>query len=85
MTHTYNIAGMTCDNCKSKVENALNTIDGVEATVSLNPPIATITMEKHIPTEQLQQALAIAGNYTITMSNLAHNHQTSEAARKSIC
>ncbi|SHJ17927.1 MULTISPECIES: heavy metal translocating P-type ATPase [Flavobacterium] len=84
MTHTYNIAGMTCDNCKSKVENALNTIDGVEATVSLNPPIATITMEKHIPTEQLQQALAIAGNYTITMSNLAHNHQTSEAAREKV-
>lgn len=35
MTHT-NIAGMTCDNCKSKVENALNTIDGVEA-VSFKP------------------------------------------------
>jgi Cu2+-exporting ATPase len=69
MTHTYTITGMSCDGCRTKVEKTLNTIEGIEATVSLNPPVATITMEQHIPTEQLQEALSAAGNYTITMSN----------------
>jgi Cu+-exporting ATPase len=57
MIHTYNITGMTCDGCRAKVEKTLNTIEGIEAKVSLNPPVATITMEKHIPTDKLQEAL----------------------------
>ena len=69
MTHTYNITGMTCDGCRSKVEKALNTIEGIEAKVSLSPPIAIITMEKHIPTTQLQEALTAVGKYTIQMTN----------------
>ena len=60
---------MTCDGCRTKVEKALNTIAGVEAKVSLTPPIATITMEKHISTEQLQEALTTVGKYTIAMTN----------------
>ena len=43
MIHTYKITGMTCDSCRSKVEKTLNAIDGIQATVTLNPPIATIT------------------------------------------
>lgn len=69
MTHTYKITGMTCNGCRSKVEKTLNDIDGISAIVTLEPPIATITMEKHIPIEQLQTALTAAGNYTIEMSN----------------
>lgn len=69
MTHTYKITGMTCNGCRSKVEKTLNAIDGISAVVTLEPPIATITMEKHIPIEQLQTALTAAGNYTIEMSN----------------
>ena len=52
MIHTYSITGMTCDGCRSKVEKALNTIDGIEAKVSLSPPVAIITMDKHIPTSK---------------------------------
>ncbi|MFN8283337.1 MAG: heavy metal translocating P-type ATPase [Chitinophagales bacterium] len=70
MTHTYKITGMTCNGCRSKVEKTLNDIDGISAVVTLEPPIATITMEKHIPIEQLQTALTAAGNYTIEMSNI---------------
>jgi Cu+-exporting ATPase len=69
MTHTYQITGMTCNGCRSKVEKTLNEMTGISAVVTLEPPIATITMEKHIPTEQLQTALTAAGNYTIEMSN----------------
>lgn len=68
MTHTYKITGMTCQGCRSKVEHALNKIDGISAKVTLEPAEATITMEKHIPTEKLQEALSAAGNYTIKMT-----------------
>ena len=87
MIHTYNITGMTCDCCRSKVEKTLNAIDGVEAKVSLNPPIATITMEKHIPTTQLQEALTAVGKYTIEMSSAKTKEHTltKDVAEKSCC
>ncbi len=69
MTHTYTISGMTCDGCRTKVEKTLNAVEGIEAKVSLNPSIATITMEKHIPITQLQEALSAVGKYTIEMTN----------------
>ncbi len=65
MTHTYQIAGMTCNGCRTKVEKTLNEIEGISAVVTLEPPIATITMQKHILTTELQNALAIAGSYGI--------------------
>jgi P-type Cu+ transporter len=86
MTHTYNVTGMTCDSCRTKVEKTLNAIDGVEAKVSLNPPIATITMEKHIPTTQLQEALKAIGKYTIEITNgKMPQKATNEATTKSCC
>ena len=87
MIHTYNITGMTCDGCRSKVEKALNTIEGIEAKVSLNPPVATITMEKHIPTTQLLEALTAVGKYTIEMSNGKTTQETTatETAANSCC
>lgn len=68
MKHTYQITGMTCDGCRTKVENALNGIDGVAATVTLEPAAAVITMDTHIPTEKLQDALSAVGNYKIEMA-----------------
>ena len=78
---------MTCNGCRSKVEKTLNDIVGISAVVTLEPPIATITMEKHIPIEQLQTALTAAGNYTIQMSdsqNIADNKESS-IETKSCC
>lgn len=77
MTHTYKITGMSCDGCRKKVENALNSIKGISAVVTLNPMEATITMEKHVSTEKLQEALTVVGNYTIEMSHrpLPDEHQ----------
>jgi Cu+-exporting ATPase len=69
MTDTYTVTGMSCDGCRTKVEKTLNAIDGVQATVSLDPATATITMKKHIPTEKLQEALTDAGKYSIEMSH----------------
>jgi Cu2+-exporting ATPase len=82
MTHQYIISGMSCNGCRTKVEKTLNEVEGVQAEVTLNLPTATITMEKHVPTEKFQELLAAAGNYTIEMDSLK-NH--SETAVKSCC
>ncbi|MBE8727920.1 heavy metal translocating P-type ATPase [Flavobacterium hungaricum] len=82
MTHQYIISGMSCNGCRTKVEKTLNSIEGIEAEVTLNPPTATITMEKHVPTEKFQEVLSEAGNYTIKMDS-PKNH--SETTAKSCC
>jgi P-type Cu+ transporter len=66
MTHTYIISGMSCNGCRTKVEKTLNEMEGVEATVSLDPPVATITTEKKLPIFKFQKALYAAGNYIIS-------------------
>lgn len=67
MTHTYNISGMTCNNCVAKVRSELLKLgDVTEANVQLNSPQATITMQQHVPLLQLQAALNKAGNYVIS-------------------
>ncbi|MFV8341709.1 heavy metal translocating P-type ATPase [Flavobacterium sp. XS2P39] len=86
MKHTYTITGMSCDGCRSNVEKALNSIDGIQATITLDPPIAEITMDKHIPTKQLQEALTAAGNYTIVMDNAVYsNEKAGKLIDKSCC
>ncbi|WP_149206291.1 heavy metal translocating P-type ATPase [Flavobacterium johnsoniae] len=78
MEHQYIISGMSCNGCRTKVEKTLNEIEGIHAEVNLNPGEATITMDKHVTTEKLQEALSAAGNYTIEM-------KTAENAVKSCC
>ena len=67
MIHTYKVAGMTCNGCRSSVENKLNAMPLVKtATVSLEDSEAVIEMTKHIPLEDFQAVLA--NKYTITQS-----------------
>ncbi len=68
MTHTFKIKEMTDDSSREKVEGALNAIDGIAAVVTLEPPHAIITMQKHISIEKLQDALSAVGNYTLEMA-----------------
>lgn len=87
MKHTYKITGMSCDGCRSKVEKTLNTIEGVDAQVTLLPPQASISMEKHIPTEKMQEVLSAVGKYTIEME-MGHSIDTKTdafTAKKSCC
>ncbi|WP_245574824.1 heavy metal translocating P-type ATPase [Aequorivita capsosiphonis] len=75
MKHTYQIHGMTCNGCRSHVENTLSEVNGVsKATVDLENEKATIEMEKHIPIEKFQEALlADGGRYSIQMPNGGKN------------
>jgi copper chaperone CopZ len=58
MKHTYKITGMTCNNCKASVEKYLSDIDNVsKVNVSLEIGEAEITMDKHVTTQVLKEAL----------------------------
>ena len=57
---------MTCGSCVAKVKSELLKLDDVlSADIKLQSPQATITMNKHIPSLALQQAVGMAGHYTI--------------------
>lgn len=75
MTHTYNISGMTCNGCVAKTKSELLKLrDITEADVQLVSPQATITMQKHIPVNVLQNTLSKAGNYVITEAENGMHH-----------
>src|SRR5690606_20609103 len=67
MKHTYHIHGMTCNGCRSHVEETLSKVEGVtQASVSLEKAEAIIEMEHHIPMEVFQKALEKdGGRYSI--------------------
>jgi len=76
MKHTYHIHGMTCNGCRSHVEETLSKIEGVsKATVVLDKAKATIEMESHIPIEKFQEALKKhGGSYSIHIQGEHHQH-----------
>ena len=68
VTRTYKVAGMMCKHCVGRVERALNSIDGIQATVMLEPPVATVIFDNQpLSMEELQQIITEkAGDYQIT-------------------
>lgn len=66
MKKEYLISGMMCMNCRKHVENALNSMPGVHAEVTLEPPVAVIEFDSaEVPVEELQKRLAEEGDYFI--------------------
>jgi cation transport ATPase len=58
MTHKYQITGMTCGSCESKVKSALLSQHGItKVELSKTDNSATITMDKHIQLSELQKVL----------------------------
>jgi len=67
MTHIYKIAGMTCTGCQAKVQHLLEKVKGVGAVnINLEQGEASITMNKHIDTEELKSALKDYPKYQLT-------------------
>lgn len=84
MTHTYNLTGLTCNGCVAKAKSALLMLgDVTEATVQLTAPQATVTMQRHIPVEALQNALKKAGDYTITEAHEERPYANTTEEKKS--
>lgn len=67
MTHTYQLTGMTCSSCETKVKSALLTLpDVTHVEVSKDNNTARVTMEKHIALADLQKAIGENGKYKIS-------------------
>ena len=82
MKHTYHIQGMTCNGCRSHVEQTLSKVDGVtNASVDLEKQEATIEMSSHISLETFQKSLKDdGGRYSI--HNLGEHHHKEDSAKE---
>lgn len=80
MKHVYHIHGMTCNGCRSHVEQTLSKVDGVtNASVDLEKAEATIEMQSHIPIETFQNVLKKeGGTYSIHGSSEDFNKDVSK-------
>ena len=73
---------MTCDGCRTSVEDKLNALPEVEkASVNLETSEAIIEMSNHISTEQLQMALS--DKYSISEKNIFKTTSSSIDKEKS--
>ena len=55
------VTGMSCGACSRRVENKLNKIDGVQASVAISTKIATIDARRDISVADLCDAVEQAG------------------------
>ncbi len=80
MKHTYTIHGMTCNGCRSHVEETLSKVAGVSnASVNLEKAEAVIEMESHISISTFQEALKNDGGaYTIHILGAPHEKPESK-------
>ena len=67
MKKEIKVEGMMCNHCRMQVEKALNSMEGIHATVTLNPPVATVEFSEGEKTlEELQNVVRIeAVDYTL--------------------
>lgn len=61
MKKVLKIEGMMCNHCTGRVDKALNEMDGVSATVSLEDKCAEVTLTKDVSDEDLVKVVADAG------------------------
>ena len=68
MEKQFKVSGMMCNHCRMHVEKALNKLDGVTATVTLDPPVATVQFSgKEYTLDELQQQVTEeAGEYGLS-------------------
>ena len=52
---TVRIEGMHCENCKNRVERAINRIDGAVAKVNLKKNIAVVSFDREIADEEIRK------------------------------
>lgn len=70
MKKEYTIEGMMCNHCRMHAEKALNQLEGVQATVTLDPPMAVIEFADGEKTLAELQAALDAEGFTIKPKNL---------------
>lgn len=65
MKHTYKITGMTCNGCKSHVQQTLESVKGIESvTINLSNGVTELVMSEHISLDKLKKIFE-GSNYMI--------------------
>lgn len=64
------IAGMTCVRCQANVENALNSVDQVNATVNLLQEEAIVKLGTDVADDVLRNAVEEAGYKVVAIENM---------------
>lgn len=54
---TVYIDGMHCENCKNRVERAINRIDGAVAKVNLKKNLAVVSYDRKIADDDIRRAV----------------------------
>ena len=79
MTHSYTVAGITCEGCVAKVKSKLLMHpDVLSADVKLEGQKAIITMQKHLSVAELQEAIGVDTKYKISADSSDHSHHNME-------
>ena len=58
---TLQVDGMTCANCRKKVENAFNSLDGLYATADLERKQVVVYMKERLTDEEMRDIVKKAG------------------------
>lgn len=67
MKHTYKVSGMTCTGCQEKVQHLLSKLNGVSnVSIDLEKGEVDVTMENHIATSELNDALKEYPKYQLS-------------------
>lgn len=64
------IEGMSCEHCKQTVENCLNSLNQVNATVHLRKKEAVVKLGTAVCDEVLKEAVEKAGYQVVSITNL---------------
>ena len=64
---TVHIDGMHCQNCRVRIENHLNEMDGIVAKVNLNKKAATISVYKDVDDLEIQNTIEKLGYTVVSM------------------
>lgn len=64
-TKCFYIDGMSCEKCKNRVEEYLNSIDGIAANVKLRRKCASVSMDREVDDAVISDMIGKAG-YTVT-------------------
>ena len=76
------LEGMSCASCAARIEQRLNRLDGVEATVNFATEQATVNCEPSVSVDELVGAVASAGYgaHVAAPAHEAHHHHDESAA-----
>lgn len=60
-TYRIEVEGMTCGECRKRVENAFNAMDGVYAVVNLKKKLAEIHTKQELPEDEIRRTIYRVG------------------------